>query len=75
MVYDVTKMFWKLTTAWDFVPGELNDLYVDMCPTSWAKDDVTATDDTLPLERLFISADHHGFDTEVDWEASLRLMR
>jgi hypothetical protein len=66
--------FWQLNhVSGQSVPVEvLTDLYVDMCPREWAKSDSEASspspyvDDDLPLERLKISADHHGLTTELN---------
>jgi hypothetical protein len=79
-VWDVTRMFWELTSdpVSPIGPAKLSDLYVDMCPRSWADvDDWTAAGalPRQPLERLFESASHHStIETRVDNAANDHLV-
>lgn len=73
-IHDVARMFWDLTVKtgpYALDPAVLADLYVNMCPRGWA-----ATDDEvegvpgnwgdLPLERLWLSANHVDVNPEVE---------
>jgi len=59
--YDWHRFLWDMLTDEDIDPDKLADMYVDMCPTNWAKnDDEAIHDDLLPVKRLEFSADHHN---------------
>lgn len=69
-VFDVTRMLWDLTTEWDLTPGKLSSLYVDMCPRGWSQGDPASPDNSLPLDRLDLSATENTITSEVDAEVS-----
>lgn len=73
-VNDWAKLFWDMNNTVDgegIAIADLADLYVDMCPLTWAMTDMSpfggpADPGELPTQRLISSANHHFLATELN---------
>ena len=77
-IHDVSSLFWHLMVDEGIDPGDLSDLYVDMCPRAWRSTDLwfqgkgtraCLDGDDLPWRRLEASAAFHGHTNAVDSHA------
>lgn len=65
--YDWLRYLWDMRTDEGIPIEELADIYVDMCPTTWAKNDgeISSSEET-PIGRLELSTEFHGREDEHD---------
>ncbi len=65
--YDWMRYFWDMRTDSEVPIEDLTDIYVDTCPTTWAKNDaqISASEET-PVGRLEASTTFHGYEDEHD---------
>ena len=61
--FDRHRFWWDLTSDESIAPQVLTDIYVDMCPTNWSRDD-TFAGDWRPGTRLEISMGYHQLTPE-----------